>query len=86
MMAFDAFGCFRSGFDNVRINRTLTQKFDAVQFTCFLFKNTDKLSADDFSFCFRISYAGQFRQKAFAGVNIDKIGLKFVPENSDDAF
>ena len=86
MMAFNALGCFSAGFYYVRINSALSQEFDTVQFTCFFFKNTDKFGADDFPFCFRISYSGQFREETFAGINIDKISFQFISENSDDAF
>ena len=58
VMRFD-----RSAFQNIRIDRSLREKLDAVQLSRFLGKNIYKLGADDLPLDFRIGDVCQLAEK-----------------------
>ena len=70
--------------ENVRINRTLCQKFDSFQLASLFFKDANEFRTDDFSFLFRFFYAGQLVQEALGRVNIDQISLHLIAEHFDN--
>src|SRR3989338_185071 len=54
--------------NNIWIERSLSQEMGIRVFACFLFKNFDKSSADDFAFLLRITDAHQFFKKEFSSI------------------
>ena len=76
MVALDRLAGLGSAFDDVRVNGTLPKKFDAGLFAGLLFKNTDKLAADNLAFLFGIRNAGQPIQKTVGGIDIDQVDFQ----------
>ena len=70
--AFDA-----GGFDDVRVESSLHQPFDAAGFfgdaVGFVVKDGDELGADSLSLCLRVGDAGELVEKAAAGVYGDDV-------------
>ena len=56
-MGFDDSGFSKAGFNDIRINGSLNQVIYGTDLLCFLFKYTDELFTNDFSFLFRFRNA-----------------------------
>ena len=68
---------------NVRINRTLCQKTDALQLAGLLLKHADKLCADNLALLLRIGHTSQLIEEAVCGIHINQIGVQLVTEHFD---
>ena len=84
-MALDGGGFSRPGFNHVGIDGALCQKVYGTDFFCLLFKDPNKLFANDFAFLFWFLYTCQFAQEtgfcidpAEVQVPLGKGGLYFV--------
>ena len=74
--------CFYTiAFQYVRINRTLGEEFNAIQFFCFLSEDVYEFFADDLTLRFRITDTGQLVQKAVNSIDINQIGTKLIAEH-----
>ena len=73
MMALDDGSIAGTGFDDVRINRSLSQEIDRSDFTAFVFEDTDKFFTNDFPLPFRIADAFEFAEEAFRGIDADEV-------------
>ena len=74
----------RPAFQNIRINRTLRQKFDSVLFARLFLKDTDKLCAYDLTLRFRIGYACQLAEKTIHGINVNEIRVHLTAKYLHD--
>ena len=71
-------GSLGSALYDIRVNGSLTQKFDSLQLSCFFLKNTDKLGADDLSLLFRIGYALQLCEITLCRIYIDQVCIHLI--------
>ena len=69
---------YRTTFKNVRINRALRQKFDALLLARFFFEYTDKFCTDDFTLFLRLCDAFKLVQEAVDRVYIDKVCIHLI--------
>ena len=72
-----------TGFDDVRIDRSLSQETDAVQLAGLFLENAYELRSDDFPFLLRISHSRQFVEETVRGVDIHQVGSQLVAEYPD---
>ena len=79
MMRLDCLS--RLGPDNIRINRSLSQEIDAVQLAGFLFKNTNKLRADDFTLLLRFADPSKLIKETIDCVDINQVRSQLVTEH-----
>ena len=63
----------KTGFNDIRINRSLYKIIDSTDFLCFFFKYTDKFFSDNLSFCFRFCNSCKFAVETFLCIDSDKI-------------
>ena len=71
-------------FQNVGVNRTLRQKFDALLLARLFFKHANEFRADDFALLFGLRNARKLSQKAIDRVHVDQIGVHLIAEHLDD--
>ena len=82
---FFAFSCF-DGFENVGIDGSLCEEFNAFEFACFVSENFDEFFADYLSLSFGFGNAGKKINETVGCVNLDKVCVKLVSENFDYVF
>ena len=78
MVGFDG-----TGFDNIRINGSLGQETDTLQFAGLLLKHADELRTDDLALLLGIGHACELVQETVDGIHIDKVGVQLVAEYAD---
>src|SRR5687768_14093039 len=69
VVRLDVGGSLRSAFDNVRIQRSLSEELRSRNGLRVLFEDPDELLADDLALSLRIGHASKARQKSLAGVD-----------------
>ena len=55
MVRLDNSALSKTGFDNVRIDRTLNEEVDSAYLLCLFFKYSDEFLTNNLSLCLRIS-------------------------------
>lgn len=73
-------GLDRAAFQNIRVNGSLGQELNALQFPGFLLKHTNKLRANDLPLGLRVCYTGQLVQETVHCIHINQIGVHLIPE------
>ena len=71
-MAFDYGSLSQAGFNHVRIDGSLREEIHFPNFSCRLFKGTDKLFSDYFPLLLRISDTGQTGEEALLCIDAHK--------------
>ena len=67
-------------FDDVGVNRSLCQPFDALQPLCFLVENLDELIADNLAFFFRVGDAAERGKEPFSRVHANNVDTQVLGE------
>lgn len=74
VVGFDDRAAFdRAGFNDVRIDGSLGEEGDPLEFLGLIGKAADKFVPDDFALCFRIGYAGNLLQETLPCIHNDQI-------------
>ena len=77
---------YGAAFQNVGINGTLREEFDAVLLSGLLLEHADKLRADDLALLFGLGNAGELIQKPVYRVHIYEVRVHLIPEHLYDLF
>ena len=80
-MRLDAFAL-----DDIRIDCSLSEEIDVLEFACLFFEDADEFAADDFAFCFRIGDVNELVEKAVGCIDVDEVCVHLVAEDLDDLF
>ena len=81
MMGFDDCGISQTAFDDIGINRTLHQIIYLADFSCFIFKYTDKFRADDFTLLFGVGYALQLGKETLLCICSYEMRIEIAVKN-----
>ena len=72
--------------DDVRIDGSLCKEFDPFLLAGLFFKDTDELGTDNLALLLRVGNTGQFVEEPIYGIDIDKVCIHLVTENTDHLF
>ena len=86
MVRFDYLYGFCAGFDDIGVNRSLTEEFNAFQLSCFLLEYANKFRADDFTLLFGVGNACQLIQEAVNRIHINQVCIHFITEHLNHLF
>ena len=73
-------------FQDVRINRTLCQEFDAFLLASFFFEDADEFNTDHLALGFRICHTGQLIQEAINSINVNQVSVHLIAEHFNHLF
>ena len=72
------------GLEDVRVDGSLSQEFDALELRSFLREYIDELLADDLALCLRIINACQLVQEPVNSININEVCAELLLKHLDD--
>ena len=71
-------------FEDVGVDRSLTEEADAFELRRFFRENVDEFLADDLALGLGIGYARQLVEEAVGRVDVDEVRAELIPEDFDD--
>ena len=86
MVRLHALGRLRTRFNDIGINRALTEEGDTVELTCLFFKDANEFSTNDLALLFGISHICELIQEAIRGIHINEVCAELLAEHIHDLF